>query len=498
MLQARISAQRKRELALREAALRLQREDTRGASARPPSMRPASARPPSLPTAQQLIQQRFEAQAAQWLREEQGQSSPAPPEPPPSPALSATAKALRRGLTGDLESLLSASLRPSRPAAAPAQADDDMEFHLEAGPSTAAPELDGLWDDAEGDAMGNDDEARARRARLRLLGMQNMGQIPQREAPPEPVSPAPPPAARPAEMSGNSAARPSGLSGGQPAVKPSGMTGPNSAVKPSGLSGANSAVRPKPSEADLKLGEEITARFERLKTDDLFQRLGLSRGAAGDLAKNAFIQLAKRFHPDMLPPSLGHLASQSQALFNGLREAHDLLTNDKTRMEYMAQLARPRSTGAPVAQAPLSPEQSLEIRKLRVMAETSLRKKAFAEAATHYAKAYGMSGDANDIASQAWSIYMDPARKNDLLVVQDLLRKAFAVAPGSDKAHYVTGVIARAQNRMDDAERSFQAAIKSNPQHTDAAMELRLLARRKEKAATEPPEPPKKKGFFGL
>jgi len=147
----------------------------------------------------------------------------------------------------------------------------------------------------------------------------------------------------------------------------------------------------------------------------------------------------------------------------------------------------------------VSGEAQLEAKKLRSMADLALKKKAFTEAEGHFAKAYEIEQHANDLAAQAWCIYLDPARKKETGIIDRLLKQAFAKDAACERAHYVSGVIARAANDMDKAEMHFRAAVKANPNNQDAALELRVIERRKQKGGSDTPPPGgKKKGFFGL
>ncbi|MBS2032844.1 MAG: DnaJ domain-containing protein [Deltaproteobacteria bacterium] len=368
------------------------------------------------------------------------------------------------------------STSPARPTSkSPARPPDKFEFTFDslgtAGSNVSPADVESIWDDPVGDDMGNDEEARARRARLRRLGMQNTGILPSSGGSASSSPFEPPPAPAPA-----------------PSVPPAGNTMESIKAAPPAATGDEAA-----------LGKDIEARYARIKTEDHFARLGISKNTNAQGAKAAFMELAKRFHPDKLPPSLGHLSDKTREVFAAIRESYDTLTNDQARSEYMKKLARPptpmatKSGGA----RDVSGEAQLEAKKLRTMADIALKKKAFTEAEGHFAKAYEIEQHANDLAAQAWCIYLDPARKKETGIIDRLLKQAFAKDAACERAHYVSGVIARAANDMDKAEMHFRAAVKANPNNQDAALELRVIERRKQKGGETPP-PTKKKGFFGL
>jgi curved DNA-binding protein CbpA len=310
--------------------------------------------------------------------------------------------------------------------------------------------------------MGNDEEGRARRARLRRMGMQNTGILSR-------------PGAGPAE--------PAPASQAPEAAPPPEAPAPAPPPKPKSAP----AVPTQLSSDERSLAEDIEKRFKALAKDDHFARLGIPRTSGTPQVKSAFVVLAQRFHPDKLPASLANLKDKGQALFEGIRESYEVLVDDGARLNYLATLKAPGTGPAPAVKRGPTPEALLEAKKFRSQAEMSIRRKLFAEAEQLFAKAAAITTAANDVAGQAWARYLDPARAGDPKV-NELLKTALTMDPHSDRALYVSGVIARAANDLEAAERHFRNALAANPDHADAALELRLLARRREAS---------KKGLFG-
>ncbi len=73
---------------------------------------------------------------------------------------------------------------------------------------------------------------------------------------------------------------------------------------------------------------------------DHFTMLGLTIGpeVTREQVKTAFLGLAKRFHPDRLPPALSALAPKMTAVFEAIREAYEVLYDDAKRAAYLQEL----------------------------------------------------------------------------------------------------------------------------------------------------------------
>ena len=310
-------------------------------------------------------------------------------------------------------------------------------------------------EDLEGNApMDSAEAARLRRQRLLKRAMENLGAMPPRDP-----------------------SSPSGIS----------SSGSGISTAPSPVPAPVSSAPPSPSGAEQQLAAQIEARHAQLSRKDLFLTLGLAPSANKDQVKAAFLNLAKIFHPDRLPPSLPHLSQKMSAVFEGIREAYEILHDDAKRAAWVAgQQNAPKAAGAAG-----SPQQAAELFK---MGEVFFKKRDYKQAEQNFAKAHANDKGANSLAAQAWAIYMDPTRKPEGPAARQMMLKALTLDASSDRAHYQLGVIGRVEGDMDRAEKHFREAVRANPKHLEANQELRLIEMRKKKAAD-----PKKGGggFFG-
>ncbi|MBX7115041.1 MAG: DnaJ domain-containing protein, partial [Myxococcaceae bacterium] len=338
-------------------------------------------------------------------------------------------------------------------------------------PETATEEIRLSEEDLADDPSDSAEAARQRRQRLLRRAMENLGTIPQR---PEmqgavPVSPTPAPAGRtltPAPV-GRTATPPPVGRAATPA--PVGKT----------------ATPPPAGGADQQVADQIEKRYEALqKNRELYAVLGLPVGAPKDQVKQAFLSLAKIYHPDRLPSTLPHLAPKMNSLFEAIRDAYEQLYDDAKRASYMSAMASGKAPGAPVAKPAAAGSNPDDLAR---MGEVFFKKRDYRQAEDHFAKAHALDNKANSLAARAWAIYSDPTRKAEIGSAKQMMTQALKLDPNCDRAHYQLGVIARVEGEVDRAEKHFREAVRINAKHLEANQELRLIEMRKKKDG---------KGFF--
>jgi curved DNA-binding protein CbpA len=222
---------------------------------------------------------------------------------------------------------------------------------------------------------------------------------------------------------------------------------------------------------DAELIEAIEARHAALGRDvDRFAVLGLPPDSSRDEVKRAFIELAKRFHPDRLPRSLAVFAPKAARVFDAIREAQEFLLDDVRRSKHA------KTHALPADSPPRDPAAAAEA---LVAGEMAMRKRDYAQAEVHFEQAQALDPRPSTLAARAWSIYMDPSRKSEAGRARAMMVDALKADPDCDRAHYQLGVIARVEGAIDRAERHFREAVRANPRHLEAAQELRLLQMRR-------------------
>jgi tetratricopeptide (TPR) repeat protein len=218
--------------------------------------------------------------------------------------------------------------------------------------------------------------------------------------------------------------------------------------------------------------DEVRMRAARLDRCNAYERLGISPSATQDHIRQAYFTAAKRFHPDRLSSNLALAAvlPQLQALFSGLKEAHDHICTPEARKAYDIRI---RSGPAGKSESRRE-EASLALK----MGDVLFKKRDFEAAIVKLRRAVELDPTGDSLAALAWALTNDPksppaAKEEALALVQRALRAEGATA----RTFYVAGVLYRTKDPAGSAD-AFRKAIELDPSHADASLELRLLEMR--------------------
>lgn len=143
---------------------------------------------------------------------------------------------------------------------------------------------------------------------------------------------------------------------GLPAVPRAGsaptLAVPKPAAPPSPPAGPDRETAKHEKQAELR--KAIEAAHAALGNETHFEVLGLTRSATEAELKEAYFQLAKRFHPDSCnDEALADLRPKAEQLFIRIGKAWDVMRNPKARADYEANL--PRARRVPQASRPAEP-----------------------------------------------------------------------------------------------------------------------------------------------
>ncbi len=268
-------------------------------------------------------------------------------------------------------------------------------------------------------------EARARRQRLLHLAMQNMG-----------IGPF----AGRAERPGN---------------------GPAPAGTP-----ARSATPPGSAEEELR--RALLEVMPRAKEKNLFARLNITEVATRDQVKQAYLAIAKQFHPDRFAAgAFADLHDTVKDFFTAMNEAYEILADDRKRAEYARGLKGVFRENEEAARADFQ------------KGEACFRTRDFARARGFFESALRAAPRPEYLAALAHVFVVDPVGR-DRARARELLDEAMK-DPKCDRAFHAAGVLARAEGDEGRAERMFRAALELNPGNPEAARELRLVQGRRAK-----------------
>ncbi len=245
---------------------------------------------------------------------------------------------------------------------------------------------------------------------------------------------------------------------------------------------ANAAPAPRPAtdhDAEAAQRAELTAIAERLRGRGFFEILGVSEKATDDDVRRAYVELAKRTHPDRFAGSSDAVRLLAEEIFGLVSRAYETLADTSRRFAYRME----RAGGARAAADLEEGHRALAAEQQFQQGEAKLRRREFAEAAKCFesaAKLYPEEGEY--LAHYGYALHLstpdDPER---LLTALRAVKRGVKLAPERDVPLLLLGKLYLAAGKIDRAERALAKAVEIRPQSVDALRELRLIHMRREK-----------------
>jgi tetratricopeptide (TPR) repeat protein len=231
--------------------------------------------------------------------------------------------------------------------------------------------------------------------------------------------------------------------------------------------------------------DEVVQRAATVDRADYFSMLGLQRDATKDSIDSAFLALAKKWHPDRIPPELAPIRDACSRVFARMSEARATLTDEHQRADYMRLLAD--GSGSPETQEQVA--KVIEAATNFQKAEVCLRRGDHAQAETLCAKALEADPTQPDyIAMLAWLLQLKPENQTPegVKVSLDMLDRAVSMSNRCEKAFFWRGMLRQRMGRTAAAVRDFKRASELNPRNIDAAREVRLYRMRGGRSTSPP------------
>lgn len=209
--------------------------------------------------------------------------------------------------------------------------------------------------------------------------------------------------------------------------------------------------------AAAALATEVREKHARLADLDHYQLLGVAREAGTPELRRAYVQAARRFHPDAVARlGLEDLKREANEVFARIVRAHTTLSDPARRREYEASLADPQAPDAGrLAQA------ELLYRKAALL----LRAGKFADAVKLLEPCVALWPDEAIYHSElGWALFKQP--KPALLAARGRLERALSLAPRDARAHLRLGFVLAALGDEAGATRERATAQRFDPKVT--------------------------------
>lgn len=224
--------------------------------------------------------------------------------------------------------------------------------------------------------------------------------------------------------------------------------------------------------------KELREAAQKLLSLDYFAALGVTQTASPDEVKRAFIEAAKAWHPDRVPPNLVGLRPLYAKVFARLELARATVTDPGRRARYIEELAKP-GTAASTSDIS-SAEATLEFKK----AEGLLKKNDLTQAEHHLRRALSLAPDNVDYAALLVWLRAKPDTSRDRLreLVADLDR-LIERSKDSERAYFYRAQLRKRLDLTSEAMADFARAAELNPNNVDAVREVRIHKMRQERSA---------------
>jgi len=232
--------------------------------------------------------------------------------------------------------------------------------------------------------------------------------------------------------------------------------------------------------ADEGLRIELAEMAESLRGRDYFEILGVRKNAGADDIRRAYVDLAKRTHPDRFSGASGPVRHLAEEIFGLISRAHETLSDRDRRLEYIRERGNRAREEQDIEEGQRALQAELEFQKGVVC----LRKKTYPQAVAHFQAAVNTYPEEGEYhAYHGWALYLeDPEAPGRLKEALERVMKGRKLAPAREKPYLFLGRLYKAADRGNNAEKMFTRAVQLNPDCVEALRELRLLNMRREKS----------------
>lgn len=226
--------------------------------------------------------------------------------------------------------------------------------------------------------------------------------------------------------------------------------------------------------------QELLETLNKLKEQDHFERLGLPRNALAKDVSKAFLQAARRYHPDQLSPETSaRIRDLTSEIFALLNEAQQTLANDARRAEYLAGL----EAGAKDGQVDVG--NIVQAEMLFQKGELLVNNRKFEEAQKVFDEALKLNPDEGEfLIYRGYAAFFAKPNADSFFrqncldnITRGLKMRDNNVANG----FLFLGRIQKAMGDEEAARKSFKKALSLEHNHLEAQRELRLMSMREDK-----------------
>ena len=252
------------------------------------------------------------------------------------------------------------------------------------------------------------------------------------------------------------------------------------AVAPPQVVASPAATAGVPSAAARELELLVDKRKGSIDSDDLFTVLGLPRTATTEQIKTAYLEGARRYHPDRLAAlGLQRLREDVEKIFRRVSEAQSTLLDETRRAEYLAALDKP-TPSAEDAAAHQTVLAALEAEVVFRRGQTLLRRNDLPAALKDFVAALTSAPtEGEHVVYAAWTRHC--LDQLGLPETRAEIQRGLKLSPRCASGFYFLGMLYKEEGSFDAAMVEFKRAVALDERQFDAAQEIRILELRRSK-----------------
>jgi len=218
---------------------------------------------------------------------------------------------------------------------------------------------------------------------------------------------------------------------------------------------------------------ELQESLRVMHAQNHFELLGVGQEADEQKVQAAYLQLAKRFHPDRFASETAAVKTLVSEIFSLISTARDVLLDPARRADYVVELGG-GATGAKRV------DQVIEAEKLCREGEALLKKREYEQALARFERACELDPDEGELhALCGWAYFVVNRKLGDgQRVGIARIERAIALAPESTKGYYYMAQLQKACGRPDLAQKLLKKVLDIDPNHVEAGQALRVLRMR--------------------
>ena len=237
--------------------------------------------------------------------------------------------------------------------------------------------------------------------------------------------------------------------------------------------------RETPEECDDPRHAELGELRTQMQGQTHYEILGVEGDAQSSAIRQAFLELAKTYHPDKFSAAPGPVRRAAGEVFTLMSSAHDTLTDKQARREYDARLGRGPSTG----QDSDGVATILRAESLFKDAEALVKRRDYAAAEERLRDAVEMNPQEGEFyALLGWCHFLrNQSSEAGPSEAIELLERAIQLAPGSSTGYYYKAKLHKSCDQAAEANIMFKKVLEIDPRHPEAMREIRLASMREQK-----------------